>query len=441
MMKQVLQVCREDWSARRRTVTERHTEQDVPPPDPLRGSRRRWARPVARRIVQPLQVFLETETSSAALLFGAALVALAWANAPFGSSYETFWGTDLTIGVGRWSLSHDLRGWVSDGLMTLFFLLAGLEIKRELLTGELRERRAAFLPIAGAAGGMIVPAAIYLAFTAGTDAASGFGAAMPTDVVFALAVLALARRLPPGLKALLLALAIVDDLGSVIVMSLTYPETVALGPLVVAVALVAAYGAVGRIGVRSVVLDVALGLAAWVAVSEAGVSPTIVGVALGLLTPAVARSRAGREETVGSPPLARAEAFLLPWVSFAVVPLFALAYAGIEVSRGTVADALGTRLGLGLVASRLIGKPLGIGLAIAGALALGAVLPEGVRPRQVLGMGAAAGIPFTVSLYIAQFSLPAALVPTATVAILLSGAACGALGFAILRGSGAARTP
>ena len=378
-------------------MTERHTEDDLPPPDPLRRSRRRWTRPVARRIVQPLQVFLETETSSAVLLLGAALVALAWANAPFAGSYEAFWDTDLTIGVGRWSLSHDLRGWVSDGLMTLFFLLVGLEIKRELLTGELRERRAAFLPIAAAAGGMIVPAAIYLAFTAGTDAASGFGAAMPTDVVFALAVLALARRLPPGLKALLLALAIVDDIGSVVVVAVTYPETVDLAPLLVAAALVAAYGA-------------------------------------------VARSHAARDDPPDIPPLARAEAFLLPWVSFAVVPLFALAYAGIEVSRGIVAEAMGTRLGLGLLASRLVGKPLGIGLAIAAALALGALMPRGVRPRHVLGMAAAAGIPFTVSLYVAQFSLPATLVPTATVAILLSGATCGALGFAILRGSGAGPT-
>src|SRR5262245_47614127 len=223
-------------------MTDRHTEDDSEPRD--LGLRPTWSpskRRVARRVVQPLQVFLQTETSSAVLLLVATIAALVWANA-FADTYPKFWGSNLSIGVGRWTISHDLRGWVSDGLMTLFFLLVGLEIKRELLTGELRERRAALLPIAGAIGGMVVPAAIYLAFTAGTDAASGFGAAMPTDVVFALAVLALARRLPPGLRALLLALAIVDDLGSVVVVAVTYPETVNVVPLLAALALVAVYG-------------------------------------------------------------------------------------------------------------------------------------------------------------------------------------------------------
>jgi NhaA family Na+:H+ antiporter len=351
--------------------------------------------------------------------------------------------------------------------MTLFFLLVGLEIKRELLTGELRERRAAFLPIAAAAGGMLVPALIYLAFTAGTDAASGFGVAMPTDVVFALAVLALARGMPPGLRVLLLGLAIVDDLGSIVVVAATYPESVEVVPLLVAVALLAFYGLLWRIHVRSVAVYIALGVAAWVAVSEAGVSPTIAGVAVGLLTPAVAfqRPRAVSEQahrvadrTLDDPqppdadaaswlslaglareavsPLARAEAFLLPWVSFVVVPLFALAYAGIEVSRGTFADAVSTRVGLGIVISRVVGKPIGIVLAVMLAVALGSTLPPRVRTRHLLGMATAAGIPFTVSLYIAKFSLPAGLVETATVAILLAAAACGLLGFAVLRGSG-----
>ena len=396
--------------------------------------------PIARRLLQPLQAFLETETSSAILLLVATMVALVWANA-FGHAYPRFWGTELTIGIGRWSMTHDLRDWVSDGLMTLFFLLAGLEIKREVVTGELRERRAALLPVAAAVGGMIVPAAIYLAFTAGTDAASGFGAAMPTDVVFALAVLALARRLPAGLRALLLALAIVDDLGSVVVVAFTYPETVNLAPLLVAIALLGAYGALWRIRVRFAVIYAALAIAVWVAVSEAGISPTIAGVALGLLTPAVEARRpdADREEARVSP-LAGLEALLLPWVTFVVVPLFALAYAGIELSRGTVANVVTSRLGLGILAARLLGKPLGIGLAVVLAAWLGATLPAGVRPRHVLGMAAAAGIPFTVSLYIARSSLPAPLVSTATVAILLAAAVCGLVGFAILRSRATSRT-
>ena len=447
-------------------MTDRHAEDDSPRPDAVRPTWSLSNRPVARRVFQPLQAFLQTETSSALLLLFATIAALVWANA-FGDSYPTFWGTNLTIRLGPWTISHDLRGWVSDGLMTLFFLLVGLEIKRELLTGELRERRAALLPIAAAVGGMLVPALIYLAFTAGTDATSGFGVAMPTDVVFALAVLALAGRLPPGLRVLLLGLAIVDDLGSIVVVAVTYPESVEVVPLLVAVGLLTLYGGLWRIHVRSLVLYVALGVAAWVAVSEAGVSPTIAGVAVGLLTPAVAfqRPRAVSEEarrvadrTVDDPeppdadapswlslaglareavsPLARAEAFLLPWVSFLVVPLFALAYAGIELSRGSIADAATSRLGLGILASRLVGKPLGISLAVVVALALGAALPTGVRRRHLVGMALAAGIPFTVSLYIARFSLPADLVETATVAILLAAAACGLLGFAVLRGSG-----
>jgi NhaA family Na+:H+ antiporter len=314
---------------------------------------------------------------------------------------------------------------------------------------------------------MLVPALIYLAFTAGTDAASGFGVAMPTDVVFALAVLALARGVPPGLRVLLLGLAIVDDLGSIVVVAVTYPERVEVVPLLVAVALLASYGLLWRIHVRFVAVYAALGVAAWVALSEAGVSPTIAGVAVGLLTPAVAfqRPRAVSEQarlvadrTVDDPmppdadapswlslarlareavsPLARAEAFLLPWVSFVVVPLFALAYAGIDLDRGTVVEAATSRLGLGILASRLVGKPLGIGLAVAIAVALGAALPTGVRGRHLLGMAVAAGIPFTVSLYIAGFSLPADLLETATVAIMLAGVVCGLLGFVILRGSG-----
>lgn len=416
-----------------------------------------------RRIIRPLQAFLETETSSAILLLAAAVAALVWANGPFGDTYSRLWETDLSIRFGPWSLSHDLRGWVADGLMTLFFVLVGLELKRELLIGELRERRAALLPIAAAAGGMFVPVAIYLAFTAGSDAASGFGIAMPTDVVFALAVLTLARGLPPSLKAMLLALAIVDDLGSVVVVALTYPDRVDVVPLLVALAALAAYGTLWRIHVRSVVIYVALGILAWASLSEAAVSPTIAGVAIGLLTPSVAfqRPRAVSEEahrvaalTVDDPeppdadaphwlflaglskeavsPLARTEAVLLPFVSYVVVPLFALAWAGIDLSGRVLADAIASRLGMGIVLSRVIGKPVGIVLACAAAVWLGGRLPDGVRGRHVLGLGMVAGIPFTVSIYLAEISLPERLIPTATVSILVAAVVAGALALAIL---------
>jgi NhaA family Na+:H+ antiporter len=445
-------------------MTDRSPDDAQMPPSGVRPSWSRSRRPIARRVVQPLQAFLEAETSSAILLLGATIVALLWANSPFGGSYERFWSTNLMIGVGDWAISYDLRGWVSNGLMTLFFLVVGLEIKRELLTGELRERRAAFLPVAAAVGGMVVPAAMYVAFTSGSDAASGFGMAMPTDVVFALSVLTLARRLPAGLKALLLALAIVDDLGSIVVVAFADRDAVNLAPLAIAVALLTTYGLLWRINVRAVVVYVALGVAAWVALGQAGVSPTLAGVALGFLTPAVAFQRpqtvsgeAHRvaDQTVDDPdppdadaahwlylgrlsreavsPLARAEAFFLPWASYVVVPLFALAFAGIDLSMDALAEATNSRLGLGIVVSRLVGKPVGVALAVALALWLGAALPTGVRRWHVIGLGAVAGIPFTVSLYIAQISLPTRLIETATVAIVLAAVVSGILGYLILR--------
>jgi Na+:H+ antiporter, NhaA family len=446
-------------------MTDRSSDGAQMPPSGVRPSWSRSKRPIARRVVQPFQAFLETETSSAILLLGAAIVALLWANSPFGDSYERFWSTNLTIGVGDWAISYDLRGWVSDGLMTLFFLVVGLEIKRELLTGELREWRAAVVPVAAAVGGMVVPAVIYLALTAGSDAAKGFGIAMPTDVVFALGVLALVGRLPPGLKAILLTLAIVDDLGSVLVVAFAYRGGVEWQPLAIALASLAVYGLLWRINVRALIVYVALGMAAWVALGEAGVSPTLAGVALGFLTPAVAFQRprtvsqeAHRvaDETVDEPeppdadaphwlylgqlsreavsPLARAEAFLLPWASYLVVPLFALAFAGIDLSGKALTDAATSRMGFGILVSRVVGKPLGIGLVTVIALWLGAGLPADVRGRHMLGLGVVAGIPFTVSLYIAEISLPVALIPTATVAILLAAFVAGALGLVVLPG-------
>jgi len=432
-------------------------------PTDVRPSWSRSRGPVARRIVQPLQSFLETETSSAILVLAAVGVALLWANGPYAGSYDRFWTTELVVRVGDRALSYDLRGGVSDVLMTLFFLVVGLEIKRELLTGELRESRAALLPVAAALGGMLVPALLYLAFTAGTPAASGFGIAMPTDVVFALSVLALASPLPPGLKALLLTLAIVDDLASIVVVAFTYSRSVDVVPLSVALVVLAIYWLLWRIDVRAIVVYLGLGLVVWTALAQAGVSPTLAGVALAFLTPAVAfqRPRAVSEEahrvadhTVDDPvppdadaahwlylatlskeavsPLARAEAVLLPWASYVVVPLFVLAFAGIDLSRSTLIDAVTSRVGVAILVSRVVGKPLGIVLAGTAAMWVGARLPPDVRRRHLLGLGVVAGIPFTVSLYIAEVSLPVALIPTATASIIVAAAVAGALGLVVL---------
>ena len=452
-------------------MTDRTERDDDPgPSDGLRPTWSRSGRRLPRKVVQPLQAFLQTETSSAILLLAATAIALVWANVP-GDSYQRVWGTELTIRVGARALTDDLRGWVSDGLMTLFFLVVGLEIKRELLTGELRRRRRASLPVIAALGGMVVPAGVYLAITWGTVAADGFAIAMPTDIVFVLAVLTLARTAPPGLKALLLTLAIVDDLGSIVIVATFYAGGVEVTALAGALAILVVYALLWRIGVRAVVVYVALGIGAWVALDASGVSPTIAGVAIAFLTPAVAFQRPRHvsveahrvaDLTVDEPdppdadaaqwldlarlsretvsPLARAEALLLPWSSYVVVPLFALANAGVRLSGHAVAEAASSRLGLGILASRIVGKPLGIALAVLLALRLGlGVLPDGVRRGHLAAAGAAAGIPFTVSLFVAELALPPRLIQPAIVAIMFSAVVAGLFGFLLLR-RGARRT-
>jgi NhaA family Na+:H+ antiporter len=320
---------------------------------------------------------------------------------------------------------------------------------------------------------MLVPAGVYLAITWGTAAADGFGIAMPTDIVFVLAVLSLARTAPPGLKALLLALAIVDDLGSIVIVAAFYSEGIEAAALVSALAIFIAYALFWRIGVRAVVVYVALGVAAWVALDASGVSPTIAGVVIAFLTPAVAFQRPRNvsieahrvaDLTVDEPdppdadaaqwldlarlsretvsPLARAEALLLPWSSYVVVPLFALANAGVQLSGHAIAEAGSSRLGLGILASRIVGKPLGIAIAVLLALRWGlGRLPDGVDRRLLLAAGVVAGIPFTVSLFIAELALPPRLVEPATVAIILAAAATGLLGFVLLRRIGGRAEP
>jgi len=432
------------------------TERDETP-DPSEGLRPTWSRSsrrLPRKVVQPLQAFLQTEISSAILLLAATAAALIWANAPFSESYQRFWGTELTIRIGTRALTHDLQVWVSDGLMTVFFLLVGLEIKRELLTGELRDRRRAAMPAIAALGGMLVPAAIYLAFTAGTDATEGFGIAMPTDIVFALAVLTLARNAPAGLKALLLTLAIVDDLGSIVVVTFVDSSDVDGLALAVALGIFVAFAVLWRIGVRAVVVYVVLALASWVALDAGGVAPTLAGVVIAFLTPAVAFQRPRHVSAEAhrvadltldepDPPDADAAQWLdLARMSREAVPLFALANAGVRLSGHAVAEAASSRLGLGILTSRIVGKPLGITLAVLVALRLGlGTLPEGVRRGHVVAVGAVAGIPFTVSLFVAELALPARLVEPATVAIMLAAAAAGLIGFLLLRRTAGGAVP
>ena len=390
--------------------------------------------PPPRRLPVPLREYLREEAAGGVALTAAAALALAWANSPWRAAYDALWETTLAVRLGRFAIEADLRHWVDDGLMTLFFLVVGLEIKRELVAGELRTWRRAALPVVAAAGGMAVPAAIYAAVNAGGPGAPGWGVPMATDIAFALGVLALlGPRVPSSLKVFLLTLAVVDDLGSIAVVALFYSRGVELGTLALAAGLLVVVAALVRAGVWWLPLHVGLGLAVWLTMWHSGVSPALAGVAMGLLTPArptappeVARDVGGalagqladdphpprlREmlrEARGTVPLAERLAHdLHPVSAFLVVPLFALANAGISLERGALAGAgAGAVLG-GVVAGRVVGKLAGIAAATWLAVRLGlADRPEGASWAQLAGVATVAGIGFTVPLFVADLAFP-----------------------------------
>jgi NhaA family Na+:H+ antiporter len=383
-----------------------------------------------RAVARPMQEFLQTEVAGGAVLLAASIAALAWANLP-DDSYADVWGRTLDLGVGRLYLDLTLGEWISEGLMTLFFFVVGLEIKRELVRGELADRRTAALPVAAAIGGMALPAAIYAALNAGGDGARGWGIPMATDIAFSIGLLALAgSRVPLALKVFLLALAIVDDLGAIAVIAIFYTDDVALEWLVAALAVLTAAAAASRTQFPwRVVLPVAM-LVCWLALHEAGVHATIAGAALGLLTPAGAHSATDEASN-----LTRLEDILHPWVSYLIVPLFALASAGVALSGGAVGDAASSRVTWGVVLGLAVGKPLGILGASYAAMRLGlATLPRGTSWPQIGAVGVVAGVGFTVSIFIAELAFGGrALVVEAKIGILASSAAMGALGLAMLR--------
>ncbi len=396
--------------------------------------------PLHRRMVRPLQEFLQESTASAVLLVIAALVALVWVNSPIGDSYDRLWRTTLTIGSGRWAVSHDLRHWVNDGLMALFFLVVGLEIKREFLSGELRDRRAAALPVIAAVGGMVLPALIYLAINAGGDGAHGWGIAMPTDIAFTLGILALAsKNAPPGLRSFVLTLAIVDDILTFVVIAIFYPTELDLVPILVAAALVTAMIVLPRLRIRAPLLYVGLGVGVWLAMNASGVPAALAGVVVGLLTPAapIPRRRGSVPEDAVAP-LARVEHLLLPWTSFVILPLFALANAGVRVSSSALTDALHSPVSVGIVVGRILGKIAGIAFAAWVATRLGARLPAGTRFAHVVGVAAAAAIAFTVSLFVADLAFVdrPGLISEAKIGILTCAPIAGALGYLLLRAAG-----
>ena len=414
-------------------------------------------RALARFVARPLQQFLHVEAGGGIALLAMTVLALAWANSPLKASYETLFHTKVTLQVGNYRLSEDLAHWINDALMAIFFFVVGLEIKREWVAGELRDRRAAVLPAAAAVGGMVVPAALYLAINAGGKGSHGWGVPMATDIAFALGVIAiLGRRVPAPLKVFLLTLAIVDDIGAILVIAIFYAESVKLGWLAAAAAVVASVVALRRLKVLHPLIYVTLGVALWLFVYESGVHATIAGVAMGLLTPAIAfqdqlETGAIVDSLENKPDLDAAEvwrvSFLIrtsvpltdrlitllhPWTSYLIVPLFALANAGIEIGGNSVSSAGPVMVGVlvGLVA----GKTLGVTGAAWIATRLGiAHLPEGVTWTQLIGAATLAGIGFTVSLFVADLAFDVGPIQDdAKIAVLLASAIAAALGSAVL---------
>jgi NhaA family Na+:H+ antiporter len=360
---------------------------------PAVGDRGPLARPPLR-LPGPLREYLREEAAGGVVLMAAAVLALGWANSPWRAAYEALWQTPLAVQLGRSGIQADLRHWVSDGLMTLFFLVVGLEIKRELVAGELRTWRRAALPVVAAAGGMAVPALIYAAANAGRPGAPGWGVPMATDIAFALGVLALlGSRVPAALKVFLLTLAVVDDLGSIAVVALVYSRGVDLGALAVAAGLLTLVAVLVRARVWWLPLHVGLGAALWLALWHSGVSPALAGVAMGLVTPVPLAERLAHD--------------LHPVSAFLVVPLFALANAGVSLEGGGLAaPGAGAVLG-GVLAGRMLGKLAGIGAAAWLAVRLGlAVRPHATSWPQLAGVATVAGIGFTVPLFVADLAFP-----------------------------------
>ena len=405
------------------------------------------------RILRPFQRFVATEASSGLVLLICAIVALVWSNSPMGDAYFGLWEQKLTVGVGRATLSHSLHDWINDGLMVIFFLLVGLEIKRELFVGELSSLKRASLPIAAAVGGMLVPAAIYVMFTAGSPGVRGWGIPMATDIAFSLGVVALlGDRVPLGLRVFLAALAIVDDIGAVLVIAMFYTADVSVlalgGAAVVFVVLLSC----NMLGVRHLMVYAALGVLLWLCILSSGVHATIAGVLLAAAIPARTRideSPFGadaevppRELDAARSPLLRLEHRLHVVVAFLIMPLFALANGGVRLSHDVVAGlswpvVLG--VWIGLVAGKVTGISMASFAAIAGNLA---ILPVEATRRSIVAISWLGGIGFTMSLFVASLAFDSGpLLDSAKVGILGASICAGSIGAVALRLQATRRDP
>ena len=436
---------------------------------------------VPRSFVRPVQQFMQIEASGAIVMLAAAVAALIWANSPWHEVQEALLETHLDINLGDLlHLELTLVEWINDGLMALFFFVVGLEIKREFVHGELQDPRQATLPAIGALGGMVLPAAIYLALNAGGDGSGGWGIPVATDIAFAVAIVALVgNKVPAAARVFLLTLAIADDIGAIAIIAIFYSDGLSFIWLAIGVATFATIAVCTRLHIRPAAVYVSLGAFSWLAIHESGVHATIAGVAVGLLTPAwaffdprkfpararmlVDASDPGLDELTAEEyelnqdrlheldrlvtetisPLERAEHRLVRWVSFAIVPLFAFANAGVRLTGDVITNIPSEPVILGIVFGLVVGKTVGVfGFTLVGArLGLGR-LPEGVTFRHVLGIAATAGVGFTVALFVSSLAFDdPGLADQSRIGILLGSLIAGVMGYLILRSSTKAERP
>ena len=414
------------------------------------------------RVVEPLTRFLHVESASGIVLLVFTAAALVLANSTVSETFLAFWKTPVGLTVGSIEFRHPLKHWINDGLMAVFFFVVGLEVKREIVVGELRDLRQAALPIAAALGGMLAPAMIYLYFQWGAAGQSGWGIPMATDIAFVVGCLAvLGPRVPRSLRVMLLSLAIADDIGAILVIAIGYTSELHLGALAWGFAGIGLVIILTRLGVRSLLLYVLAGAGVWLGFHESGVHATIAGVILGLLTPARPligrRLLAGFTEALGDflqgeswqdtrerqrmlisirraaretmSPLERVEIVLHPWVGFVIMPLFAFANAGVPIQFSGLSDPVAAAIMAGLG----IGKPIGIFMFSWLAVRIGlARLPEGVTWSVLAAGGVLAGIGFTMSLFIAGLALSDGMLEAAKIGILAGSVACALIGMVLL---------
>ncbi len=424
---------------------------------------------VSRAIQLPVQQYIHTESIGGAVLLVATIAALVWANSPWSEEYHHFLETRLTLDVALFRVDLSVEEWINDGLMAIFFFVVGLEIKRELLFGQLSSARRAAMPAFAAFGGMIVPAGVFLTVNAGGDAARGWGIPMATDIAFALGVLALlGRRIPMELRVFLLGLAVVDDLGAILVIAVAYTESIDFAQLGLAGGLILVLIAANRVGFSHAAFTAGLAFLIWVAVLNSGIHATIAGVLIGAFTPSkpnysreefaqesealiaeyhtavVAGDHDRAEAILGEieelsqgteAPLQRLERLAHPWASYVILPVFALANAGIEFDAGGLRDAISSDVTLGIMGGLVLGKVAGITLLPWLASRIGLVeLPESVSWTHVAGVGLVGGIGFTVAIFVAglAFNDPL-LVDKAKLGILGASVLSGLLGYFVLR--------